>query len=133
MPGARCTRGLVCNVHEECAHEHTGAAESIRHSLRNGFTAYGVLSPENGSFASVAPWKLLPPGALTPAPRRQDHTLLPYALSRRSSVGTASVHRNPPHVRDDGTNAPLSRDGMGEMYSVSGVGVKEYFWKTEII
>ena len=54
-PGARCTRGLVCNVHKECAHEHTGPAESIRPSLRNGFTAYSVLSPENGSFASVAP------------------------------------------------------------------------------
>ena len=54
-PGARCTRGLVCNVHKECAHEHTGPAESIRPSLRNGFTAYNVLSPENGSFASVAP------------------------------------------------------------------------------
>src|SRR5207342_511604 len=75
----RHTRGLVCNVHKECAHEHTGPAESIRPSLRNGFTAYSVLSPENGSFASVAPWKLLPPDALTPAPRRQDHTSLPYA------------------------------------------------------
>jgi hypothetical protein len=31
------------------------AAENIRHSLRNGFTAYNELSPENGSFASVAP------------------------------------------------------------------------------
>ena len=39
------------------AHEHTGSAEAIRHSLRNGFTAYIVLSPENGSFASVAPWE----------------------------------------------------------------------------
>ena len=29
--------------------------ETLRHSLRNGFTAYIVLSPENGSFASVAP------------------------------------------------------------------------------
>src|SRR5204862_3886098 len=54
-PGARCTRGLMRNVHKECAHEHTGPAESIRPSLRNGFTAYLVLSPENGSFASVAP------------------------------------------------------------------------------
>ena len=36
------------------AHEHTGAAGSIRPSLRNGFTAYFVLFPENGSFASVA-------------------------------------------------------------------------------
>jgi hypothetical protein len=42
-PGARCTRGLVCNVHKECAHEHTGLAESIRPSLRNGFTAYSAL------------------------------------------------------------------------------------------
>ena len=55
MPDARCTRGLMRSVHKECAHEHTGEAENIRHSLRNGFTAYNVLSPENGSFASVAP------------------------------------------------------------------------------
>jgi hypothetical protein len=45
MPGARCTRGLVCKMHKENAHEHTGSAEAIRHSLRNGFTAYVVLSP----------------------------------------------------------------------------------------
>jgi hypothetical protein len=31
------------------------AAEALRHSLRNGFTAYNELSPEKGSFASVAP------------------------------------------------------------------------------
>src|SRR3954466_6756037 len=36
------------------AHEHTGQRETLRPSLRNGFTAYNVLSPENGSFASVA-------------------------------------------------------------------------------
>jgi hypothetical protein len=36
------------------AHEHTGQLETLRPSLRNGFTAYFVLSPENGSFASVA-------------------------------------------------------------------------------
>ena len=33
MPGARCTRGLACKV-EGNAHEHTGSAEAIRHSLR---------------------------------------------------------------------------------------------------
>ena len=48
MPGARCTRGLVCKCSKESAHEHTGSAEAIRHSLRNGFTAYTVLSPVNG-------------------------------------------------------------------------------------
>ena len=40
------------------AHEHTGTAGASRPSLRNGFTAYFVLSPENGSFASVIPKKL---------------------------------------------------------------------------
>jgi hypothetical protein len=47
-PGARCTRGLACNVHREHAHEHTGSAENIRPSLRNGFTAYFALSPATG-------------------------------------------------------------------------------------
>src|SRR5882672_9116160 len=34
---AKCTR--------KNAHEHTGSAEAIRHSPRNGFTAYALLSP----------------------------------------------------------------------------------------
>src|SRR5437762_3597830 len=34
------------------------AAESIRHSLRNGFTAYSALSPVIGFLATVAPEKL---------------------------------------------------------------------------
>ncbi len=33
---------------KENAHEHTGSAEAIRHSLRNGFTAYFELSPAIG-------------------------------------------------------------------------------------
>jgi hypothetical protein len=55
MPDARCTRGLACELHKENCTRAYRAAENIRHSLRNGFTAYFVLSPENGSFASVAP------------------------------------------------------------------------------
>jgi len=50
MPGACCTRGLVCNVGDRCAHEHTGTAEARRHSLRNGLTAYAELSLETNSF-----------------------------------------------------------------------------------
>jgi hypothetical protein len=38
---ARCTK--------KCAHEHTGSAETLRHSLRNGLTAYAVLSPATNS------------------------------------------------------------------------------------
>ena len=58
MPDARCTRDLVSNVHKKVRSRAYRAAENIRHSLRNGFTAYSVLSPENGSFASVAPWEV---------------------------------------------------------------------------
>ena len=39
-PGARCTRGLMCKGSKKNAHEHTGSAEAVRPSLRNGFTAY---------------------------------------------------------------------------------------------
>jgi hypothetical protein len=49
MPDARCTRGLVCNVHKEVRTRAYRAAEAIRHSLRNGFTAYIALSPATNS------------------------------------------------------------------------------------
>src|SRR5216684_2121254 len=39
---------------KECAHEHTGSAETLRPSLRSGFTTYFVLSPVNGFLATVA-------------------------------------------------------------------------------
>src|SRR5882724_2368012 len=41
---AKCT--------SKCAHEHTGSAETLRHPPRNGFTAYGALSPATNSFLS---------------------------------------------------------------------------------
>ena len=50
------------------AHEHTGSAEAVRPSLRNGFTAYFVLSPARpGLFATVALRKRELPKNLTPA------------------------------------------------------------------
>src|SRR5439155_2010733 len=68
---AMCTR--------KCAHEHTGSAETLRPSLRNGFTAYIALSPATGFLATVAPEKRWLLTSLTPASGRQDHTILPYA------------------------------------------------------
>jgi hypothetical protein len=44
-------------VHKKHAHEHTGSAEAVRPSLRNGFTAYFVLSPAIGFLATVIPEK----------------------------------------------------------------------------
>ena len=55
MPDARCTRGPVCKMGKENAHEHTGSAEAIRHSLRNGFTAYNALTPGYRAFLPPSP------------------------------------------------------------------------------
>ena len=112
-------------VRKEHAHEHTGAAGAFRHSLRNGFTAYIVLSPENGSFASVVP-RSVPLGNLTPAPRRQDHTTSPYAsatLVRRD----ISVHRIPPHVRDDREAPFIRRETRGVKSLICPTARAEYF------
>jgi hypothetical protein len=50
-------RSRAQTAHSKNAHEHTGSAESIRPSLRNGFTAYFVLSPVTGFLATVASGK----------------------------------------------------------------------------
>ena len=96
---AMCTR--------RCAHEHTGSAEAIRHSLRNGFTAYIALSPVTGFVATVAggiPRSIqldrCATANLTPASGRQDHTTSPSA-SRTVRQRRIHVHRTLPRVRDD--------------------------------
>ena len=40
---------------KQYAHEQTGEAEAVRPSLRNGFTAYAVLSLVTGFLATIAP------------------------------------------------------------------------------
>src|SRR6476646_1977618 len=98
-PGACCTRGLACDLRKQNGTRAYRAARTLRPSLRNGFTAYFVLFPENGSFASVVDGTL--PANLTPAPRRPNHTTSPYA--RAAHVSRSSrVHRISPRVRDDG-------------------------------
>src|SRR6266852_2360710 len=49
---AGCALHPRSRVQKENAHEHTGSAEALRHSLRNGFTAYFALSPENRALLS---------------------------------------------------------------------------------
>src|SRR5438552_13274676 len=98
-PGACCTRGLACDLRKQKCTRAYRAAGAFRPSLRNGFTAYFVLFPENGSFASVVGETL--PAALAPAPRRPNHTTSPYAQAAHVSR-SSRVHRISPRVRDDG-------------------------------
>src|SRR5206468_7968581 len=83
----RAAPAVSCAMVEVVRARAYRAAEAIRHSLRNGFTAYNALSPVSHV--------QLPPS--TPTSGRQDHTSLPYALAARVSR-SLSVHRNPPLV-----------------------------------
>ena len=55
MPDARCTRGLVCKLRKRKRTRAYRAAEAIRHSLRNGFTAYIALTPGYRAFLPPSP------------------------------------------------------------------------------
>jgi hypothetical protein len=107
---------------QEHAHEHTGSAESIRPSLRNGFTAYSALSPATNSCChrrlridgpAHPGWVLQNLRRLDISNGCQDHTPSPYAaastirpgrhvkpaevlakaLKRRSSARRSIAHR----------------------------------------
>jgi hypothetical protein len=49
MPGAQCTRSLVCDENKHTSVVTTVTPELTRHSPRNGFTAYAVLFPATSS------------------------------------------------------------------------------------
>ena len=114
------------------AHEHTGSAEASRPSLRNGFTAYFVLFPENGSFASVAREKLSLLLDLTPAPRRRNHTTSPYASATLVRHGLR-VHRISPRVSDDGQRPSSRGETSAVMPLIWGKTEAEYFGFSAII
>ena len=82
MPDARCTRGLVCKLHEKKRTRAYRAAENIRHSLRNGFTAYFALSPAIRI-------------CLSPSPRGLRQSLTPGW----AGVASAGLDANPEAVR----------------------------------
>jgi hypothetical protein len=93
-PGARCTRGLMCKcAQSKNAHEHTGSAEAVRPSLRNGFTAYFVLSPARPDlFVTVAPKKRELPRNLTPATGASG----PHDFTVRIRRCSSKAHPRPP-------------------------------------
>ena len=75
------------------AHEHTGSAEAVRPSLRNGFTAYIVLSPARpGLLVTVAPKKREHLKSLTPAIGASGPHDFAVRVTRRSS----KAHPRPP-------------------------------------
>jgi hypothetical protein len=100
---------------KENAHEHTGSAEAIRPSLRNGFTAYFVLSLVTGLCCHHHPRECEAFIAnLTPASGCRDHTTSPSA-SRAVRQRRIRVHRIPSRVCDD-RERPSGGTGWGGFY-----------------
>ena len=98
-PGARCTRGLVCNVHREV---RTRAYRSSgEHPAFPAQWLYGLCRDLPGEPSSVATvTSQIRSAKLGASFGRQNHTISPYACATRVSRSTR-VHRTPPHVRDD--------------------------------
>jgi hypothetical protein len=76
---------------ERDAHEHTGSAEAVRPSLRNGFTVSFVLSSVTGLIVTVAALKLS---------ARLDASIgasEPHDFAVRDLRCSSKAHPRPPH------------------------------------
>ncbi len=113
MPDAQCTRSLACEINKAHEHSHHGHTGFTRHSPRNGFTAYFVLSPAIGLVCHRHLARLL--ARLDAGVEASEPHDFAVHLKRRSSYSAVSVHRIPPRVRDDRASAPLlGRDGANQ-------------------
>jgi hypothetical protein len=77
---------------ERNAHEHTGSAEAVRPSLRNGFTVSFVLSLVTGLIVTIAREKFASQGLDASAGASGPHDFA-VRVTRCSS----KAHRRPPH------------------------------------
>ena len=110
----RAAPAVSCAIaHRKRAHEHTGSAGASRPSLRSGFTAYFVLSPVNGSFATVAPQEALLPKELDASTAASG----PHDFAVRLSQPRQSWLSRPPHptARRDDRDRPSSAVRRAEL------------------
>ena len=126
MPGACCTRGLVCNS----AHRTRTRAYRYRRNTP-AFPAqwlYGLYRTLPGERLSCLRRRARrePLRNLTPAPRRQDHTTLPYA-SCAFALRALHVHRISPHVRDDREAPFIISETRGVKSLICPTARAEYF------
>ena len=93
---------------------------------RNGFTAYVVISPAIGLFCHRRLRKSLSAN-LTPASRRQDHTILPSASKALSSEAPLAATASSPASVTIAIR-PLSGVDVGGYKVICGFGKTEYFF-----
>ena len=89
-PGARCTRGLVCNCAQETHTSIQASSGDIPAFPARWFTAYFVLSPVTGLSCHRRLAEYLPQ-SLAPASGRQDHDFAVRVGRARQSQAIAST------------------------------------------
>ena len=128
MPGAERTRSLACKMEESTHASHDRYAETFRHSLRDGVTAY-TRSPRCTGLVSHrrSEHRLK---SLIPASGDQDHTISPSARLARRREATASIASRPTSRDDCRTPLLAGRDG-GRVQVIWG-GSQAILRKSEI-
>jgi len=113
MPGARCTRSLVCAWGSKYAHEYSQRAIG-NHPTFPHAVVYGLYRALPGDRLSCHRHQRLPAN-LTPASGCQDHTSSPSAAGNARQA-RRRVHRIPPRVRDVASR-PSEWDRTQEIYN----------------
>src|ERR1700749_46558 len=89
MPDARCTRGLVCNVHKKTHTSIQGSGGDPTFPAQWLYGLYRALPGDRAcdtvacEYSCQSPVGMAASADLTPALRRQDHATSPYAQRRR--------------------------------------------------
>ena len=129
MPGARCTRSLVCAIGSKYAHEYsqraTGNHPTFPHAM-----VYGLFRALPGDRLSCHRRYADRSANLTPASGRQDHTSSPSAASNARQA-RRRVHRIPPRVRDVASR-PSEWDGTAKDILLIWVRRQALFLKIRI-
>src|SRR3984893_3297473 len=129
MPGAQCTRSLVCEVVVQDAHEYSQRSHRKSPGIpaRNGFNGFLRALPGDRAFLSPSSLRSLLLKNLTPASRRQNHTTSPSASKTLSSLAPLeSIASNPASV----TIAIRPSSGFDGVHIkvICGFGKPEYFF-----
>src|SRR6266446_8228523 len=129
MPGARCTRGLVCKSVQKGAHEHTGSAEASDIPCAMVLRLISCSPRRTGLVVTVVSG--IASTNLTPASGRQDHTTSPYASAPFVKGTSTSTASHPALVRI--AKRPSYRDGTKSIYHRFGPEVKSNSEKQKCI
>src|SRR5229473_7421053 len=122
-PAASCAKWVVQDAHEYSQRSHR---KSPGIPARNGFTAYVELSPAIGLSCHRRLRKSLPAN-LTPASRRQDHTILPSARKALSSEAPLAATASSPASVTIAIRPSSGVDGGGYRV-ICNFGKSEYFF-----